>query len=88
MAETLILKLVLRDLNLALIPIVTPAPSPFPTGVPGREVKDTHVYFPTSLCVLLLVPLVSGAFLLLPSSHPLKVLQKERKKRGVSMNTQ
>ncbi|WZZ69526.1 hypothetical protein YC2023_080896 [Brassica napus] len=23
----------------------TPAPSPFPTGVPGRGVYDTHVYF-------------------------------------------
>ncbi|WZZ14508.1 hypothetical protein YC2023_107597 [Brassica napus] len=29
----------------------TPTHSPFPTGVPGRGVKDTHVYFPDiSVC--------------------------------------
>ncbi|KAF3526160.1 hypothetical protein F2Q69_00047782 [Brassica cretica] len=61
---------------------VTLAPSPFPTGVPGRGVKDTHVYFPDISVCPVTGPMSFKFVPFLPSILPLKVLQKRREKRG------
>lgn len=64
------------------IQTVTPAPSPFPTGVPGHGVKDTHVYIPDISVCFVTGPKTSGAFPSLPSTFPLIVLRKREEKKG------